>query len=101
MALSKFGTGDGEWQLGAVGGGAAEAHALERPLDDPAAGGQPVQKLALVCYRVDQNGALLTGDDKLHQLKRVSRWDRDHWADMARSTAVADQRHGVAARDKA
>jgi hypothetical protein len=33
--LSKFRAGDGERRRHGVGGRAAEAHALERPLDDP------------------------------------------------------------------
>src|ERR1700686_2084244 len=97
MGLSKFGTGDGEWQFRALRGGAAEAHALERPLDCPAAVGETVEKRVLICDCIDQNGALLARNDVLHQCEGMRRCCRKYWTDVARGAAVADQRHRIAA----
>src|SRR5689334_22074417 len=101
MGLSKFGTGDGIGQLGGLRRGTAEAHALKRPFDGPAAVGEAVEELILVCDGVDQDRASLACDDVLDQRECVSRRGRKQRTDVTGGAAVADQRHGVAARDEA
>ena len=74
-------------------GGAAEAHALERPLDGPAGAGQAVEEFRLANDGIDQQRSALGSRRWLDQRQRLIRVVGKQRADMPRRAAVADQRH--------
>src|SRR5947209_4018281 len=94
--LSEFRAGDGEWQLRRWRVRAAEAHALERPLDVPAGVDETVEKFIPAVHGVDQPGTRLGPNDGIHQRQRLIGATGEDWTDVPGRASVTDESHRVA-----